>query len=161
MASYWYSTKPQRGRGFRIILMPHGSSHLVNNTDLSKTQHRRNKTEEVVWNQYEPKQESKLNQAKLDFLLCLVKYSEAKDESLERTAITEQYWRSGWKPACRRSPCRSLWPHTVDNAVDLQQTFWYLSWAHMSYFKVETAMRAKPKDRGCISVSLRVVCLQL
>lgn len=41
MAIYRYTTKPQLERGLEIILKPCGSSHTVNNMDLSK-----NKTEE-------------------------------------------------------------------------------------------------------------------
>lgn len=36
MATYQYTTKLQRRGGLRIILTPRGSSHTVNNMDLSK-----------------------------------------------------------------------------------------------------------------------------
>lgn len=93
MATYRYTTKPQRGRGLRIILTPHGSSHTVNNMDLSKKQDREetehNKLYEINMSQSKNQSWYKGNQAKLDFLLCLVKYSAVRDEPRERLAITE------------------------------------------------------------------------
>lgn len=91
MATYRYTTKPQRGRGLRIILTPRGSSHTVNNMDLSK-----NKTEKKkniscmksIKSQSKNQSWNKENQAKLDFLSCLVKYSAARNEPQERIATT-------------------------------------------------------------------------
>ena len=92
MATYRYTTKPQRGRGGRIILTPCGSSHTVNNMDLSKnkaeeTEH--NKLYEINMSQSKNQSWNKGNWVKLDFLLCLIKYSAAGDEPQEAVAITE------------------------------------------------------------------------
>lgn len=76
MAIYRYTTKLQLERGLEIILKPCGSSHTVNNMDLSKNKtegKREHKLYEIDRSQSKNQSWNKENQAKLDFLLCLVK----------------------------------------------------------------------------------------
>lgn len=76
MAIYRYTTKPQLERGLEIILKPCGSSDTVNNMDLSKKQDRgkrEHKLDEIDRSQSKNQSWNKENQAKLEFLLCLVK----------------------------------------------------------------------------------------
>lgn len=91
MATYQYTTKPQLRGGLRIILTPRGSSHTVNNMDLSKNKADKKKNTSCMKSigaKARIKAEIRENLAKLDFLLCLVKYSVTRNEPQESIAKT-------------------------------------------------------------------------